>query len=263
MFDFLQISIVDVLDILIVSLIFYEFYLLIRKTVAEKVFITIILLYLFGVLVKLLNFKLLGEIMQQILGVGIISVLIVFQGEIRRFILITATRFSDKFKDVKFPLFKQKTKNKIPIEPILDACEYFQKNSIGSLIVVSDKRLLDSYYEKGQRINADVNAALLKTIFFKNTPLHDGGVVIVQDKIVAAACVFPLTERIDLPYYLGLRHRAAIGISEEIDALVIVVSEERGQISIAEYGKIYLGIDIPTLRNKLNRKFYGINQKIL
>lgn len=195
--------------------------------------------------------------MQQLIGVGIIAVLIVFQHEIRRFILVTIGRFTDNFNSLNIPFFKSNKSNRIPVNVIVETCEYFQKNSTGSLIIVSDKRLLDSFYQAGQMINSDVNSTLIKTIFFKNSPLHDGAMFIVQDKIVAAGCVLPLTERTDLPYYLGLRHRAAIGISEETDALVIVVSEERGQISFAEYGKIYLGVEVATLRQKMLRKFYS------
>lgn len=256
MLKFLNFGIIDILDILIVAFIFYQFYQLIRNTTAEKVFTSLIILYFFWITIKALHFQLLGTIMQQLIGVGIIAVLIVFQHEVRRFVLVTVGRFSENMNNWNIPFFKTKNESKIPINEIITACDYFHKNSIGALIVISDKRMLESYYEAGQVINADVNTTLIQTIFFKNTALHDGAMFIVQDKIIAAGCVLPLTERTDLPYYLGLRHRAAIGISEETDALVIVVSEERGQISFAEYGKIYLGVEPATLRQKMLRKFY-------
>jgi uncharacterized protein (TIGR00159 family) len=262
MLGFLHFGIIDLLDILIVAYLFYQFYNLISNSVAEKIFYVIIAVYFIWVLVKALHFRLLGTIMGDIISVGVIALLIVFQQEVRRFLLLLASKSYENFTlrnlpKIFFGKSIKKTKNcKIPLNEILVACEYLRDRKIGALIVVSDRDDLTNYFEAGQIINAEVKATLIETIFFKNTPLHDGAMFIVQDKIRAAGCVLPLTERTDLPYYLGLRHRAAIGLSEYTSALVIVVSEERGQISFAEFGKIYIGVDIPTLKQKIEKKFF-------
>lgn len=261
MFGFLHFGIVDLIDIIIVAYLFYQFFILIRNTAALKIFYVIIGVYFIWVLVKALHFELFSTILGHIMGVGVIAILIVFQQEVRRFLLVLGAKSSENLNlgHLKF-LISGKKKNKIPIDEIISSVEYLKDNAIGALIIISDKEVLESYYEAGQRINSEVNSTLIKTVFFKNTPLHDGAMFIVQDKITAAGCVLPLTERTDLPYYLGLRHRAAIGITEQIDGLAIIVSEERGQVSFSEYGKIFIGVEITTLRQKMEKKYF--NDKI-
>lgn len=258
MFGFLHFGIIDLVDILIVAYLFYQFYILIRNTAALKIFYVIIGVYFIWVLVKALHLELFSTILGHIMGVGVIAILIVFQQEVRRFLLVLGAKSSQNLNlsHLKF-LINGKKQNKIPISEIISSVEYLRDNNTGALIIVSDKELMESYYQAGQRINAEVNSTLIKTIFFKNTPLHDGAVFIIQDKITAAGCVLPLTERTDLPYYLGLRHRAAIGITEQSDGIAIVVSEERGQVSFAENGKIYIGVEITTLKQKMEKKFFS------
>ncbi len=260
MLSFLHFGFVDVLDVLLVAYLFYQFYLLIRNTVAEKIFYVIIGVYFIWVLVKAMHFQLLSTILGHIMGVGVIAVLIVFQQEVRRFLLVLGAKSSENFKlsafSSKFLRKNKKKECKIPLNEILISIEYLRDRKIGALIILSDKNDLDNFYESGQKIDSLVNSTLIETIFFKNTPLHDGAMFIVKDKIRAAACVLPLTERTDLPYYLGLRHRAAIGITEVTETLAIVISEERGQISFAEFGKIYIGVDIRTLKQKIENKFF-------
>lgn len=259
MFGFLHFGIIDLFDILIVAYLFYQFYILIRNTAALKIFYVIIGVYFIWVLVKALHLELFSTILGHIMGVGVIAILIVFQQEVRRFLLVLGAKSSENLNlsQLKFIINKKK-QNKIPIPEIISSVEYLRDNNTGALIIVSDKELMESYYQAGQRINAEVNSTLIKTIFFKNTPLHDGAVFIIQDKITAAGCVLPLTERTDLPYYLGLRHRAAIGITEQSDGIAIVVSEERGQVSFAVNGKIYIGVEITTLKQKMEKKFFPI-----
>ena len=259
MFGFLHFGIIDLFDILIVAYLFYQFYILIRNTAALKIFYVIIGVYFIWVLVKALHLELFSTILGHIMGVGVIAILIVFQQEVRRFLLVLGAKSSENLNlsQLKFIINKKK-QNKIPIPEIISSVEYLRDNNTGALIIVSDKELMESYYQAGQRINAEVNSTLIKTIFFKNTPLHDGAVFIIQDKITAAGCVLPLTERTDLPYYLGLRHRAAIGITEQSDGIAIVVSEERGQVSFAVNGKIYIGVEITTLKQKMEKKFFPL-----
>ncbi len=262
MLGFLHFGIIDIIDILIVAFLFYQFYILIRKTAALKIFYVIIGVYFIWVLVKALHLELLSTILGHIMGVGVIAILIVFQQEVRRFLLVLGSKSSENLKLNKFPLiFRKKKKNKIPVNEIVLASEYLMEKKIGALIIISERGFTEAYYDSGQRLNSDVNSHLIETVFFKNTPLHDGAMFIVQDKIIAAGCVLPLTERTDLPYYLGLRHRAAIGITEQSDGLAIIISEERGQISFAEYGKIFLGVELRTLKQKINQKFYPQDKK--
>lgn len=260
MLSFLHFGIIDFIDVLIVTYLFYQFFLLIRNTVAQKIFYVIIGVYFIWLFVKAFHFGLLSTILGHIMGVGVIAVLIVFQQEVRRFLLILGAKSTNRLNSSSFFAFFSKNKKqnecKIPLSEILISVEYMKERKIGALIVLSDKNDLDNYYESGQIIDSNVKSTLIETIFFKNTPLHDGAMFIVQDKIVAAACILPLTERTDLPYYLGLRHRAALGITEVSETLAIVVSEERGQISFAEFGKIYVGVDIKTLKQKIEKKFF-------
>ncbi len=263
MLRFLEFGLIDVIDIFLVAYLFYQFFMIIRGTAAINIFYVIIGAYFIWLLVKALNMQLLSTILGHIMSVGVIAILIVFQQEVRRFLLMIGSKSQENFKFNKFfDYFRKKVECNIPIEEILTACDYLKEKKTGALIVISDNDIFENYYQSGQKLNATVNAHLLQTIFFKNSPLHDGAVFIVRDKITAASCVLPLTERTDLPYYLGLRHRAAIGITENTDSLAIIVSEERGQISFAEYGKVIIGVEIPTLKQKIESKFFknGKNQ---
>jgi len=254
---FLHFGIIDFLDIILVAYLFYQFYLIIKDTVAIKIFTVIIAVYFIWLIVRALNMQLLSTILGHIMGVGVLALFIVFQQEIRRFLLLMGTQYTNKKFSIKhiFSFNKNKSTCKIPIKQIIKACDYMRKNNIGALIVVSDKHNLQQF-ANGEKLDAAVSPLLLETIFFKNTPLHDGAVLIEKDRIIAAACVLPLTERTDLPYYLGLRHRAALGITENTDALAIVISEERGQISYAEYGRINLDVGLSTLEFKITEKFF-------
>lgn len=258
MFNFLHFGITDLIDILLVAYLFYLFYKLIENTVAEKLFYAIVAVYFLWIFVKAIKLQLLSTILGHIVGVGVIAIFIVFQQEIRKFLLMIFSKSRENLKKSFWKNIlgsKKPQECKIPVNEILISVEYLQSNKNGALIVLSDEENLNNFYETGHIIDSKVDALLLETIFFKNTPLHDGAVFIVEDKLKAAGCVLPLTERTNLPYYLGLRHRAAIGISEITDTLVIVVSEERGQVSVAEFGKIYLGLDLHILRQKIEKHF--------
>ncbi len=254
---FLHFTFVDFVDILLVAYLFYQLYMVIRGTVALKIFILILLLYFVWLIVQALNMKLLSTILQDIIGLGLISILIVFQQEVKRFLLM----FGNKYRNLSNGLEKFLARlsgvelRYFPIEPIMEAVKYFKEHKIGALIVIVRQNDLAFVVETGIRLDAEVSAELLKTIFYKNSPLHDGAVVIKENRILAAACILPLTERSDLPQFLGLRHRAAIGITENTDAFVIVVSEERGEISYAEYGNIYINVDLEVLRDEIKKRF--------
>jgi diadenylate cyclase len=236
-----KISVIDVFDIVIVAIILFQLYKLIRGTTALSIFIGIFIIYMFWLLVKALNMELVGALMGQVIGVGVIALIIVFQQEVRRFLLAIGNRYinSSRFSLGKlFSSVEDEKGNPKEAEEIVRATESMSSKKIGALIVLGRKSSLDIYSEGGERIDAIISAELLETIFFKNSPLHDGAVLIEDGKIFAARCPLPITDRVNLPPKYGMRHRAAIGISEHTDALVIVVSEESGTVTVVESGKV-------------------------
>ena len=254
---FITIRILDVLDILLVAFLLYQFYKLIRGTVAINIFIVIFSVYLLWLLVKALDMELLSSILGQVIGVGVIALIIVFQQEIRRFLLIVGSRYmaNYQFSIANFFSLQTATKQKIRTTEIVKACTDMSAFKTGALIAIARRDSLVNYEKTGVVINADTTNRLLQSIFFKNNPLHDGSVIIRKDKIVAASCVLPASERVDLPPHFGMRHRAAIGLTERTDAVVIAVSEETGAISFAKHGDIETNIGPNRLREILKENF--------
>lgn len=251
---FISIRILDIIDILLVALLFYQIYMLIRGTVAINIFLGIFTLYIFWLVVKALNMELLSSILGQIIGVGVIALIIVFQQEIRRFLLLLGTRYFSKnrFSIEKMLMMKgDKYDTPVNIEAIVRACRNMAETKVGALIVVTQKSNLQLYAETGDIINAETSSRLIENIFFKNSPLHDGAMIIKNNLIYAVRCILPLTEKTNLSATYGLRHRAALGISEITDALVIVVSEETGKISFIFEGVITENISVVKLREIL------------
>jgi diadenylate cyclase len=250
----LDIRLIDIIDIILVAIIFYQLYKLIRGTAALSIFIGIFLIYMFWLIVKALNMELIGALMGQVIGVGVIALIIVFQQEVRRFLLVIGNRYMNRrrFSFGKiFSSVEEETGSPKEAEEIVRATESMASKKTGALIVLGRKSSLDIYSEGGERIDAIISAELLETIFFKNSPLHDGAVLIEDGKIFAARCPLPITDSISLPPRFGMRHRAAIGISEHTDALVVVVSEESGHITVAEGGQMKENITPNELRQIL------------
>jgi len=250
----LDIRFIDVIDIVLVAIIFFQLYKLIRGTAALSIFIGIFIIYMFWLLVKALNMELIGALMGQVIGVGVIALIIVFQQEVRRFLLVIGNRYMNRrrFSFGKiFSTVEEETGSPKEAEEIVRATESMASKKTGALIVLGRKSSLDIYSEGGERIDAIISAELLETIFFKNSPLHDGAVLIEDGKIFAARCPLPITDRVSLPPRFGMRHRAAIGISEHTDSLVVVVSEESGHITVAEGGEIKEDITPNELRQIL------------
>jgi uncharacterized protein (TIGR00159 family) len=251
---FIQIRALDIIDILLVALLFYQVYMLIRGTVAINIFMGIFFLYLIWLIVRALNMELLSSILGQIIGVGVIALIIVFQQEIRRFLLLIGTRYFSKnrftFENFFF-LRGKKIENPVNIEAIVKASRNMSEGKVGALIVITRQSDLQLYAETGDTINAETSSRLLENIFFKNSPLHDGAVIIRQNLIHAARCILPVSDKTNLPASYGLRHRAAIGITENTDAIVVVISEETGTVSLVIEGKILEGINTLKLRNLL------------
>jgi diadenylate cyclase len=237
----LQISVLDIIDIFLVAVILFQFYRLIRGTTAFSIFLGIFFIYLFWLVVKALKMELISSLLGQIIGVGAIALIIVFQQELRRFLLIIGNRYITRSRfsfGNFFPTEDRDAGNPKEAEEIVRAVESMASKKIGALIVVGRKSRLDMYTEGGEILRAIISAELLESIFFKNGPLHDGAVLIEDGKILAARCPLPVTDQINLPPRYGMRHRAAIGISEHSDALVVVISEETGNISVADTGKV-------------------------
>ncbi|MFO7938235.1 MAG: diadenylate cyclase CdaA [Bacteroidales bacterium] len=256
--SFIAIRFLDILDILLVAFLIYQIYNLIRGTAAFNIFIAIFTFYLLWLIVKALNMQLLGNILGQVIGVGVIALIIVFQQEIRRFLLIFGSRYlsSQKFSlDHIFSFRSKAATGKVNISAIVNACTNMSALKTGALIVITRKSDLFTYAKTGDIINADVSGRLLESIFFKNSPLHDGAVIIHKNRIWAARCVLPTTERLDIPAHFGMRHRAALGLTEKADGVVITVSEETGAISLSQNGRIETHIGPNRLRTLLDQLF--------
>lgn len=237
---FITIRFLDILDIILVAFLLYQLYRLIKGTVAFNIVIGLFSLYLFWLVVRALNMELLGSIMGQFIGVGIIALIVVFHPEIRKFLVFIGTNYNVNrvlSLDKLFGAAKIKTINHQQIDSLVDACISMGKTKTGALIVIAGNSELTDQIITGEKLNAKISSSLIRTIFFKNSPLHDGAVIVKGNKISAAGCILPLTQK-ELDKALGLRHRAAVGITEVTDATCIIISEERGSISFAKNGEI-------------------------
>jgi len=253
---FITIRALDVIDILLVSVLLYQMYRIIKGTIAFSIFIGFFLVYVSWLVIKALNLELLSTLMGQFIGVGVLALIVVFQQEIRRFLLLIGTNYQTKRSfgfDKLFASEKIKPATNFQIKEIVRACDNLARSKTGALIVIPHNSELKDIIRSGEKMNARISSALLETIFFKTTPLHDGAVVIPGNRIAAARCILPLTERNDLASGLGLRHRAAIGISEATDALAIAVSEETGNISLAIQGELMHKISVVQLTTELEK----------
>ena len=252
MFDIINFHIMDVVDILLVGLLVYYVYKLIRGTAAISIFLGIITLYIIWAVVKALNMSLLSEIMGQVLGVGVIAIIVLFQQEIRKFLLSLGNNYI--LNNEKLKIFSKLLGNKgismqlEALDEITHACRKMSETNTGALIVLARTSSMEFVIETGDVIDARINRRLIENLFFKNSPLHDGAMVIANDRIVAARCTLPITENPTIPANDGMRHRAAVGLTEETDACVIVVSEETGNISFVKDGKIKTMGSITELR---------------
>lgn len=250
-----QISWIDFIDVILVAFLIYQLYKIIRGTVAIRIFLGIFAIYLFWKIVEVLKMELLSEILGQFIGVGVIALIIVFQQEIRRFLLLVGTSgFFSENKAAKrlFNWSKGGTEEVVTdIPSIVTACQHMSETLTGALIVLERSTDLSMYTSTGDEINAKISNRLLENIFFKNSPLHDGAVIIRKNKIIAARCVLPSTEKSNFPSTLGMRHRAAVGITENTDAIVITVSEQTGSISLSKNGELERNISTDELRSSL------------
>ena len=242
-FGFLQLSLTDILDILLLALIIYVAFRWIKGTSAMSIFVAIISLYVIRVLVSAFNMRLMNALMETVLDVGVIALIVIFQPEIRKFLIRIGNRWmksarGQKIIDRLFKGGKTESSGSEAVNEIAEACRYMSEDKTGALIVISHNVPLDDIISTGDRIDAAIHRRLIMNLFFKNSPLHDGALVIGGNRIVAARCTLPITEKTDIPANYGMRHKAAIGITEETDADAVVVSEETGKISFVSGGKV-------------------------
>lgn len=250
MFEF---GIKDFVDIFCVALMLYYIYRLMKESRSLNVFIGIMVFIVVWLFVsQILEMRLLGSIMDKLVSVGVIAIIILFQEEIRKFLYnLGAHR---RVNGIIRLFVSGDNKDKVDMEsimPVVMACMNMGKARIGALIVIERISSLDDIVETGDIIDANINQRLIENIFFKNSPLHDGAMVISKKRIRAAGCILPVSHSIDIPKELGLRHRAAMGISQDSDAIAIVVSEETGRISVAIKGQFHLRLSAEQLESIL------------
>ena len=250
---FLDLNILDLVDILLVTALLHQVYKLVKGTVAIKIFIGIAAIYLIWKLVEALQMDLLSEILGQFIGVGVLAVIIVFQQEIRKFLLMIGTTSFGNQQVLFKGLVGSQKKIQLNIDALIEACVNMAAVKTGAIIVITRNTELASYARTGEAINAKVSTILLESIFYKNSPLHDGAVIINRDVITAARCVLQITDTINVPIHMGLRHRAAASITEMTDALTIVVSEQTGRISYFKQGRLSENISAQKLSDFLIR----------
>jgi diadenylate cyclase len=241
---FISVKFVDVIDILIVSYVFFKLYKVMRGTIAFQIFISLLLIIGFSLFAQLLNLQILGWLLGKLTDIWVIAFIILFQPEIRRILLLMGkTRLARLF--LKIDLNEN-------ITEVVDACFDFQRKGWGALIVITKTMGVENIVDTGERLDAKINKELLVSIFYPKSPLHDGAVIINNNKIEAARCLLPLSEtQLMKNRSLGTRHRAGLGISEQSDAIAIIVSEETSVISVAEDGQLYPLSNIGDLKQKL------------
>ena len=254
---FLNFNWIDAIDIFLVAFLLYRIYKLLRGSVAVNIFLGILSIYLFYLLARALDMALVSKILGQFIGVGVIAAFILFQPEIRKFLLMvgrTADWRHGAFS--KLLLKEQEVENHIDINSIVKAAQELATENTGALIVFSKSPELQFYIESGDIINADISKRLLITVFNKHSPMHDGAVIISDGKIKAVRCILPVSNNEKIPAHYGLRHRSAIGLTEVTDSIVLIVSEETGEMSRAQESKIEGNLTSSEIRAKLNKYLY-------
>lgn len=249
-FEIISIGVVDVIEISLVSFLLYRLYQLMRGTIAVQIALGLGALYLIQVLVRVLNMKILQALFSSISEVFVLAVIVLFQPEIRRLLLVLGQN----------PLVRRLVNTTAQEEVVTEtvaAVKEMSEKKIGALIVFQRSTGLRSYIETGEQINADPSRDLLLAIFHGKNPLHDGAVIIRNRRIEAARCILPVSTTMKLSPQLGLRHRAAVGLTEQTDAFVVVVSEETGNISIAREGTLISKLTVDELRTYLTNALTG------
>jgi uncharacterized protein (TIGR00159 family) len=246
----------DMVDIFLVSVLIYQLYKLVRGTAAMNIFVGVAVFYLFYRTVRLFNLELFSSILGKFIDVGVIALLIVFQQELRRFFLFIGTYNLAGNQRIRKAIFNWGDEGKdaaLDINAVIKSCRNMSEAKTGALIIVTRGNDLKFYTNTGDPVEAQVSVRMIESIFFKNSPLHDGAVIISNNTIRAARCVLPVTENNSFPAHLGMRHRAAVGITENTDALAIVVSEQTGEIAFARDGEMENAVSPEKLKELLEK----------
>ena len=252
---FLRVGWLDVIDVLLVTALFYQLYKLLTGSVALKIFLGLMSIYLFYLVVKAAGMELLSSILGQFMSVGVLASVVLFQQEIRRF-LLNIGKVTAFDRVMSFPWRREAKDNRLTITPFVEAAKSLAGKNTGALIAFTLSSELKFYAESGDLIDAVVSKRLLMSIFNKTSPLHDGAVIVASNRIKAARCILPVSENPDVPASMGLRHRAAIGLTEVTDSVVLVVSEETGQISLVRGGEVFRNLSAADLRARLNELLF-------
>ncbi len=242
MSPFFEIRLFDVIDIVLCAYIMNAIYKLMKGTVALSIVVSIVGFLLLWFIVRALKMSMLSGIMDSFISIGLLALIIIFQQEVRRFLVMIGSKYDVIRKygiDNALAVDEQDTDF---VSSIVKSCDNMSKTKTGALIVIARSVGLKDFIATGDEINAEYSQQLIETIFFKNTPLHDGAMIVDKHKILAAACILPVSQKMDIPKHFGLRHRSALGITEVSDAIAIVVSEETGHITLFDRGT-FIGID--------------------
>ncbi|MCF0184320.1 MAG: TIGR00159 family protein [Bacteroidaceae bacterium] len=249
---FFNFGIIDALDILLVAAILYYCYRVMRDSRSLSVFFGVMAFVVaWFVISQILEMRMLGAILDKLVSVGVLALLILFQDDIRRFFYRIGSGKGAKHW-LAFLRGKRRAPVKSDLTAIVRACASMSRGKVGALIVIERADTLNDLIKTGDTVNADVSQRLIENIFFKNSPLHDGAMIVQNRRIMAAGCILPVSHDLAIPKELGLRHRAAKGITEETDALCIVVSEETGAISVAQHGEFRLNLKTEELDEIIN-----------
>lgn len=257
LFGFLPFGVIDLIDIVLVAFLLFKLYELIKGTIAIRIFLGVISIYFIWLLVAAMQMTLMSQILRQFINVGVIALIIVFQQEIRRFLIVIGN--SGFFRNIGAKgglwtwLGKTETKLSMNLHALGEAVFSMASQKTGALIVIEKQVNLQPIIDSGRKLNADIGAAIIESVFFKNSPLHDGAVIIRGNKLVAASCMLPLSLKAGLPANYGMRHKAALGVTEDFDAIAITVSEETGEVGIAFRGNITTVANAQKLREQLQK----------
>ena len=250
----LEFGIKDAIDILCVAILLYQIYRLMKSSGSLNIFYGILVFIVVWIVVsQMFEMKLLGSIFDKLVSVGVLALIILFQEEIRRFFLtLGSQRRLSRLMKFFYNKNAQEDEENYTLLPVIMACNYMSKNLVGALIIIEREMALTDIVKSGETIDARISTELIKNIFFKNSPLHDGAMIISHGRITAVGCILPISHSLNIPKDLGLRHRAALGITQQSDAIAIIVSEETGAISVAMHGEFRLRLDVTDLERILN-----------
>ncbi|MDR2083650.1 MAG: diadenylate cyclase CdaA [Bacteroidales bacterium] len=252
---YIAFRIVDVIDIILVAFLLYALYRLLKGTAAINIFFGIIAIFILWKIVEVFQMKMLSEILGAFISVGFIALIVVFQPEIRTFLLMIGKPIGDRQKG-RMKIFNRfGKKDTLDYDIIVRSSYRLAQSRTGAIIIITRENNLLNIVNTGEKLDADLSLRLLENLFYKNSPLHDGAIVITKNKIIAAACILPVSKNVDLPSEYGLRHRSAIGLTEQTDAVAIIVSEQRGTVSLSIEGRVFDNISPKELSKNINELF--------